>query len=287
MVRALFGATLFAAAACLGGCGTHSMITPGRGAQMSLFCGPATELDRLTDPSVRHELIKQPLATFPAGLAVVRVQEPGYRNRQLSGYGSGAYSVVTTQDVETPADFDRLQKLPLVKTVSPLNRLLLPENLHDGEDLRRAAASLGADLLLVYTFDTTVTSDDWAPPLAIVTLGLFPTYTVDVDTTASLALLDVRNGFVYGTGQASSKKNGISNAWTDDSAADSMRRKAEREALNGLLNDLEKNWSQVALGNARPLNASASAGFNVSPWSWNQQRPNTPEGPQYRTAPAR
>jgi hypothetical protein len=287
MVRASFGATLITAAACLGGCGTHSMITPGRGAQMSLFCGPDTELDRLTDPSVRHELVKQPLATFPAGLAVVRVQEPGYRNRQLSGYGSGAYSVVTTQDVETPADFDRLQKLPLVKSVSPLNRLLLPENLHDGEDLRRAAASLGADLLLVYTFDTTITSDDWAPPLAIITLGLFPTYTVDVDTTASMALLDVRNGFVYGTGQASSKKSGISNAWTDDSAAESMRRKAEREALNGLLNDLEKNWSRVALGNASPRESWPRSIADGNNWGRIQQRPVTPEGQPYRTAPAR
>src|SRR5207248_2528654 len=80
MVRAWMTIGMLTSAALLGGCGAHSYITPGRGAQMSLFCGPPTVKDTLTDPGVREVLIKQPLASFPAGLAVARVQEPGYRN---------------------------------------------------------------------------------------------------------------------------------------------------------------------------------------------------------------
>src|SRR6185295_921513 len=167
MVRAWMMIGTLTAGAMLGGCGSHSYVTPGRGAQMSLFCAPPTVRDALTDPGVREVLVKQPLAAFPAAMAVARVQESGYRNRSVGSWGSGSYSLVTGRDVETPADFERLQKLPLVRTVAPLNRLLVSQRLEDGEQLRRAAAELGSDLLLVYTFDTTFTSNDWAPPLAI------------------------------------------------------------------------------------------------------------------------
>jgi hypothetical protein len=287
MVRALLVAGVVGMACVVGGCGTHSYVTPGRGASMSMICG--TEVDRQTDPSVRQELGKQPLASFPVTLAVVRVQEAGFSTRRQTGYGTGAYSVVTTQDVETPADFERLQKLPLVKGVAPLNRLVLPENLRNGEELRRAAASLGADMLLVYTFDTSSTKNDWAPPLAIITLGLFPTYTIDVSTTASMALLDVRNGFVYGAGQSSSKKSGISNAWTDDTSMDSMQRKAEREALDGVLKDLEKTWTQVALASAsRPQREVIGQAYpqDVQTGTWVKVYPErVPEGKKYRSGP--
>jgi hypothetical protein len=269
---------------------------------MSLFC-PPTVRDSLTDPGVHEVLVKQPLASFPAAMAVARVQEPGYRNRCIGSWGSGAYSLVTGRDVETPADFERLQKLPLVRSVAPLNRLLVSENLKDGEQLRRAAAELGSDLLLVYTFDTTFTSDDWAPPLAVITLGLFPTYSIKVQTTASLAVLDVRNGFVYGTGEASSKKSGISNAWTDDSELDVVRKKAERDALDGLLANLERSWGQIVVSNAmRPVGQPQATGYpsvvpspvtiepsrSWPPREWVRVYPPPPERPQgrlYRTVP--
>jgi hypothetical protein len=297
MARAWIMIGVIAAAGLLGGCGTHSYVTPGRGVPMSLFCGPPTVRDSLTDPGVREVLVKQPLAMFPATMAVARVQESGYRNRCVGSWGSGTYSVVTGRDVETPADFERLQKLYLVRNVAPLNRLVVSEQLNNDEELRRSAASLGADLLLIYTFDTTFTSDDWAPPLAVITLGLFPTYSIKVQTTASLALLDVRNGFVYGTGEASSKKSGISNAWTDDSALESVRKKAERDALDGLLANLEKSWGQIVVSNAmRPIvppQASAYPPVEREPsplWTpreWIQvyPAPERPQGKLYRTGP--
>ncbi len=67
-------------------------------------------------------------------------------------------------------------------------------------------------MLLVYTFDTQYKTDDYALPLKVVTLGLFPTDTVDVSTTVSAVLLDVRNGFVYGSVETSAKKAGLGNA---------------------------------------------------------------------------
>jgi hypothetical protein len=87
MVRAWLVVGLVGLAGLLGGCGAHGYVTPGRGAQMSLFCGPPTVRDALTDSSVRDVMVKQPLASFPATLAVVRVQAPGYQNRCLSSWG--------------------------------------------------------------------------------------------------------------------------------------------------------------------------------------------------------
>jgi hypothetical protein len=265
-------------------------MAPGRAAELSIFGGPVTRQDQLTDPGVREVLVKEPLATFPASMAVARVQAPGYRNYCIGSYGSGRYSVVTTHDVETPADFERLQKLPMVRSVSPVSRLLLPDKLDTSDELRRAGAAVGADIMLVYTFDTVYKSDDLAPPIKILTLGLFPTYSIKVNTTASAVLLDVRNGYVYGCAEASSKRSTIGNAWTDEAAADGARKRAEREALDGLLGNLEKAWGQVVMNNvSRP--AIERREVIVVPrqewWNeWRVQGPQpVPEGKRYRTVP--
>jgi hypothetical protein len=237
---------LCAALALLSGCASTYM-TPGGPAKLSIFGMSESAQHAATDAAIRPVLAKQPLASFPAGLAVARVQASGYSNYTTRSYGHGAYSLVTAKDIETEADFDRIRKLPMVRSVSTVSRLILPEQLSSDVELRRAAAALGADILVVYTFDTQYKNDDWAPPLALVTLGLFPTEKTKVTTDATCVLLDVRNGFVYGSVEATSNKSRINNYWTDDEAADSARREAEREALDNLLTGFEKTWGSVVM----------------------------------------
>jgi len=88
----------------------------------------------------REILDKKPLATFPASVAVVRVQGPGYAP-QTTGWGRGAYSVITERDVESEQDVEKLDKLPQVRGVAPINLLLLPEMLQNDFELRQAARS--------------------------------------------------------------------------------------------------------------------------------------------------
>ncbi|MDB6071919.1 MAG: hypothetical protein JWL81_3090, partial [Verrucomicrobiales bacterium] len=161
-------------------CSCQSYVTPGRQADLSTF----------TDPDVKKAFVARPAIKFPANLAVVRIQESGYRSASAEGVGAGAYSVVTTRDVETEQDIDTISKLPGVAGVVALNRLLLPKNLSTDLDLRQAAAKLQADAILIYTLETKFSSNEVIGPLTTLSLGLAPNQQYKISATASAILMD-------------------------------------------------------------------------------------------------
>ena len=73
-----------------------------------------------------------------------------------------------------PEQIARLERLPMVRGLAPIGRVLLPFDLNSDRELRQAAAELHADMLLIYTLDTTFVVDDKALPLTVITLGLSP-----------------------------------------------------------------------------------------------------------------
>src|SRR4051812_26247720 len=79
------------------GCAHYA--TPGPGANMSML-GVTPEVRKsLTHPDIRASMEAKPLASLPTGVAVARVQCAGYKSYTNEGFGTGAYSVVTTRDV--------------------------------------------------------------------------------------------------------------------------------------------------------------------------------------------
>lgn len=218
--------------------GCQSYTTPGGPVQLDSFTTP--------DEDIRERLLRQPTAQFPARIAIIRVQGPNYRSYSSESYGAGNFSVVTTRDVETDADFERLARLPMVAGLAPVNRLILPQRLTSERDLRRAAATVKADLLLIYTFDTQFRIDEKDfGPLRLVSLGMLPTAEAVITSTASAALFDVRSGFVYGLAEATARDKGIASAWTSSEAVDRCRRNAEEQAFKALVVEFEKTWKGV------------------------------------------
>lgn len=235
--------------ALVAGCASYT--TPGAGMKM----------DSLARGDIRERLARRPAAAFPAHLAVARVQAPGYRSYSQTSFGDGRYSVVTTRDIETPADFERIAKLPQVAGVAPLSRLLLPPRLDTDEDLRTAAASLRADVLLVYTFDTQfVTNESVIAPLRTFYLGILPDQTARITTTASAALFDVRTGFVYGVAESTAREDQITSVWTNAEAIDQSRQRTERRAFEQLLSEIETAWSGIVHQHGAGSNAMGAAG---------------------------
>jgi hypothetical protein len=229
--------------ALVAGCASYH--APGRGADLSVM-GVSAEAQKAGTPSdINASFDRRPLANFPANIAVVRIQAPHYSSPTAEGFGSGAYSIVLTRDVEPEDAIVRLGKLPMVRGVAPIGRLLLASQLNSDKELRLAAAQLQADLLLVYTLDTTFHDRDLASPLSVVTLGLSPTQSTTVITTASAVLLDTRNGYVYGVSEASARKNGLATAWNTSSAIDGDRQRTEAEAFGKLVGEVETMWKGV------------------------------------------
>ena len=229
-----FTVALFAAA-LLGGC--QHYVTPGGG----------VSIPEITTPSVADALARKPAAVFPARIALVRVQASGYASPSNRGYGYGAYSVVTTRDVETEADFARIAAMPQVAAVGSMSRILLPSTLHSAEDLRIAAAQLQADIVLLYTFDTSFRTDTTQiGPLQLVSLGFFPNKKAHVTTTCASAFVDTRTGYVYGVSESTSTEEQRSDLWNSQEAIEKARARAERGAFSAALGEIEKLWASIA-----------------------------------------
>lgn len=244
--------SLALAFASLASTGCASYTVPGRAADMSAF--GAKQLEG-SDPSIVQSQAKQPLARFPTAIAAVRVQAPGYRSDSAVVWGKGRYCIVTTRDVEKDKQIEKLAHLPLVTGLVPINRLLLPEELNSDLELRQAAAALHADVLLVYTLDTTFDVQDKVAPLTTLTLGLSPTENASAVCTASAVLLDTHNGFVYGVAEATDKSSQIASAWTSGAAVDDTRKRTEAAAFEKLVGELEKTWGGVIRTYAAPNGA--------------------------------
>jgi len=216
----------------LAGCSTYT--TPGAGVSV----GNLSQ----ADGDIAELLTREPAATFPARLAVARLQASGYSSRSNSScYGTGQFCVLTTRDIETEKDFERIAKLRMVSDVARMSRLLLPPKLDSTRELRRAAASLKTDLLLVYSLDTGFNIENTdVGPLAMLTLGFLPTKKARVTSTAAAALYDVRTGFLYGVAEASATEEQRATFWSSTEAVDNARLKAETEAFQKLVGEVEK-----------------------------------------------
>lgn len=214
----------------LASCATYT--TPG---------GPA-DLSGITDVDIAESYKARPAAKTPSRIAFVRVQQSGYRSNTAEGKGSGAYSVVSTPDIETAADLDRIQSLPRVAGAARLNSLLLPKNLHSFKDIRVAAAKLQTDFVFLYTLDTQFRTDDKLAPLSVVSLGLSPNQLFQVTSTASAILLDTRTGYIYGAIEEQSVSSKYTSGWGVLLSMDQTRLDTERKALDKLLVSFEKMW---------------------------------------------
>jgi hypothetical protein len=224
------------------GCATYR--TPGAGIDVG-------DLSR-TDEDIAQVMKRQPAAHYPARLAVVRAQAPGYYSRGHGCYGRGRYCVSTTRDSETERSLERIVRLPMISAVAPMSQILLPPQLESVRDLRRAAAQLRTDILLLYSVDTrfNIESTDIGP-LALISLGFIPNKKAQVTSTASAALIDVRSGFVYGVAEASATQQQRATMWSSEEAVDSARLKTEADALEKLLGEFEKLWKAVVEEHAR------------------------------------
>jgi hypothetical protein len=253
-VNRLIALSVAAIVAVSAGCSHYT--TPGAGADMRIFGGSR---DQQSDASVVQALAKNPLATFPTAVAVIRVQGPGYSSRTAEGWGRGAFSVVTARDIENmEAKLAELRRLPMIVALVPINRLLLPAELHSDLDLRQAAGALHADVVLVYTLDTTFQVQDVAAPLTVITLGLSPNQVAHVSCTASAVLMDTRNGYVYGVAEETEQQNQLASGWTNEAAVDQTRKRVEAKAFDKLVASLEATWREIVITHSHSRQTATS-----------------------------
>lgn len=224
---------------------------PAGGADLRAFGlePPAAAFDDADAPLRAHP---QPQADFPATIAVVRLQNADY-HWHGSSKAAGAYTIVTTRDVETDEKFKDFASHPMIRSIVPMNHLVLPSRISHASDLCEAARRIGADMVLVFTLDSDDDIVHHVPELSVATLGLLPEGEAVARCTASAIVLDARSGFVYAVSEGSDEQKRLASAWGGSSARDKARRKAEQKAFHNLLSDLERRWLEVVREYAKPM----------------------------------
>lgn len=208
--------------------------------------GGSVDLTGIQSADIQELMSREAAATFPASVSFARVQSPGYKSLTAETYGNGSYVVVTNRELMSETRIDEISQWDSVRGVSPLSRLLIPSHLNSIDDLRTASANLKADVLIVFTLDTSFRVDGKSiGPLNVISLGLMRDRETVVNTTASAVFVDVRTGFVYGVAEATASEKQITNAWNSANAADQGRLNTEREAFVGLTRELERTWTNI------------------------------------------
>lgn len=221
--------------------GCASYVTPG---------GPA-RLDQIDRPDIAAIAARRPTAKFPARLAIVRIQSPDYRSYSTDGDAPGSYSrapfkVILTQELLIDRQMEALLSWPSVAGAAPVSRLMIPPRLDSIDDLRLAGAKIQADILLVYTVDTSFRIQGKGyGPLTAISLGMIPDRDAYITATASAILIDVRSGFVYGVAEATAKTSGLTSVWKARDTVDRKRIEAEEESFGRLMDQLTKTWSGI------------------------------------------
>jgi hypothetical protein len=236
--------------ASIGGCAAH-YVTPGGGVSLA----------GISDNDIEKAYARKPASAFPANLAVIRIQDQGYVSRTYHGQSLGRYTVVTTRDIESVEAIEILQHLPLIAGIAPIGRLLLSPSASNIKDLRLSAAQLQADLLLVYSVDTSFVVDGTPlGPLSVISLGLIPNKKAHVTATVAGIVIDVRTGFVYGTTEASTTEHQRATVWSTQDATDAARIKAEAGAFDAFVVEFQGFWTDM-------VNVYAASGSPLVPAS--------------------
>jgi hypothetical protein len=113
--------------------------------------------------------------------------------------------------------------------------VLVPERLDSDKEIRAAAARLQADLVFLYTFDTTFVDINKAAPLSVISLGMAPTRKISAVTTCSALLMDTRTGYIYSAYEVTERAETFATTWGSSEAADEARRDNERRAFKKLV----------------------------------------------------
>ncbi len=212
--------------------------------------GASVNISEQADEEVAKVLNTEPTTTFPARIAIARIQSPNYtnyKNKKYSPYRSNnGYSMVLTREVQEDEVFRQINDWDGVAVASPFNRLLLPYEYKTIKDLRIAAAKMKAQMLLVYTFDTQYIVDTKNfGPQNVIALGYLKNKEVKVVTTASAALFDVQTEYLYGLAEETASETKKSNAWKKVEELDALRLNTEATAFQGLVKNVASMWEEV------------------------------------------
>ena len=236
-------ASVLALPLMLAGCSTSSQYTSGAdyllGYQNYGVKGDGqTKSDASAiDAQVRDIASIEPSLRFPSRIGLARIEH-------------GRLISIPSDEAQ---DWDQMrqdlgQDYGALVPVSPLIAAMVNDERHRGgtkalvDSIRRASARQHLDHVLIYEVNDV--SDQKSNALRVTdltVLGLFilPSRDVKVDTTATAMLIDVRNGYPYGTASAFASKDSLTSFAGSDSRKTELRELTRVKAVDALTDEVQ------------------------------------------------
>ena len=214
---------------------------PGEG-----FAGGPRDIDAL----VRRAAAVEPLLEFPARFGLARIE-----SGRLTGIPSEEADLWAqlAQKHGALGEFVPVSPLVAAATTAALADHGLPCCRQTARDLftaiRLGAARQHVDAVLIY--EVGAQARRGLTPLAMMDLtiigGAFlPTRTIKARGVAAAMLLDVRNGYPYGTATADTDLSGLSATWDKGSRTDALREQAALKVARKLVPEVDAMIGQLA-----------------------------------------
>ena len=209
---------------------------------------PGNGADVKLDPAIKRAASVEPLLRFPARLGLARLFQ-------------GRLTAVPAEEADLWAKLvDRNRGLGSFDVVDPLvahstaNTGCLtcsPEVGRIVETIRLGAARQHLDAVLIYEVGAKGGSE--ANGLAFMDLtiiggAILPTRSIEVEGVAKALLLDVRNGYPYGSATASVDLSSLSPSWGSDARAERLRRDALTRVTASLIPEVETMFKNLRTG---------------------------------------
>lgn len=226
-------------AACLVSCTYTTQLSSGADYLERYNAAPAYTTNSKLDRDVRNIASIEPNLVFPARIGLARIEQ-------------GQLTTIPIQDAQHwtnlaerigPSYGEMVPISPLIASmVDPTQ--IGQSGTHDliGH-IRKGAARQHVDYVLIYEVTDISKARSNALRLTDLTvLGLFvmPSRKVDIDATASAILIDVRNGYPYGTATAFAEKSALVTAAGTRSLTSKLSDTAKIQAVKSLTTDIEE-----------------------------------------------
>ncbi len=212
---------------------------------------PATDAALVSDSGVDADIARiaavEPALAFPARIGIAYIDE-----------GRIAGIPAAHQQSWAPLSERIAGRFGEVVPISPLIAGMVAEGPEPDRwrpdtsqliaNIRRGAARQHVDYVLVYEVSDTDTTKgnalkaaDWS----ILGLFMLPSRDVEVRAAASAVLLDVRNGYPYGTASGLATKDGLATGYGANDKRRKLKGRATDAAVEALALDVDTMWTQL------------------------------------------
>jgi hypothetical protein len=207
------------------------------------------------DAAIRRAAAVEPILTFPARFGIARIE-----NGRLTGIPAAEVALWTGL-IEKHRSLGEFAPISPIIAEFTADAVLQPRAGRDRRDtgelvttIRLGAARQHVDAVLIY--EVGATSGEGLTFLAFADLtiigGAFlPTRSLEARGVASALLLDVRNGYPYGTASAEADLSALSVTYGSDRRTEELRREAALKVVGNLVPEVDAMFGELVVEMAK------------------------------------